>query len=505
MSKKEKEVKIEETEKKVVTKYDQKKKRREEEKAKEKKEQKLTAFGGIAVLLVIVAIILYAPINTALTLNKEYIQVAGEKITKVEYDYNYNIVKNNYINTYGSYLSYFGLDTSKDFSDQMYSDTLTWADYFDQLAVDTISRTKALKLDAQAKGFVHDKEEEEYKEFVENITTAAADSGEKVDSYLKNLFGPYATKKRIEPYVREGLVVAAYNDKLMADNKPTDAEVETFYQENKADYDSVDYKQTLVKAELPTEPTDLADEEVEYDPESGVAYTPSDAEKEKAMEDTKPQAEEAEKTVVSDGEEFTGKRRADVDFFIKEWLFDEARKAGDTTVIADTDYNQYYVLAFEKRYREESSTANVRVLAVQGEAQPILDQWNEKGATEDVFIELSRQYNVADYENDGLFENIAKNSLGDVFDEWIFAEGRKAGEAGVVVYDEETQYLIYYVGDGDALYKAEITEKMTNDRVSEYITALKDEIVVNDAKGNLNYLKLEAEKEEDPATADVEE
>lgn len=51
--------------------------------------------------------------------------VNGEAVNKVEFDYQYNLTKNNYIVQHGSYLTYFGLDTSKDLSTQMYSDTLT--------------------------------------------------------------------------------------------------------------------------------------------------------------------------------------------------------------------------------------------------------------------------------------------------------------------------------------------------------------------------------------------
>ncbi len=487
--------KIEETEKKVVTKYDRKMERRAREKAQEKKEKKLTAIGGMVLLLVVVALVLIAPINTYMTIHNSYIEVAGEKITKVEYDYNYNIVKNNYINTYGNYLSYFGLDVSQDFSTQMYSDTLTWADYFDQLTVDNLKRSKALKQDAEKNSFVHDTLEEEYQEFMEDVTQAASDEGMKTTEYLKGLFGPYATASRIEDYVKEGLVVSAYNDKITKDNAPSEEEITSYYEENKDEYDSVDYKQVIVKAELPTEPTELADPVEEgSETDEDAAYTPSEAEIEKAMELALAQAEEAQETVADDGELQENVRRVNADVIIKDWLFAEERKASDTVVLRDDDYHQYYVLSFEKRYRDESATANVRVIALSGDGQAALEQWNQKGGTEDAFIQLGKEIGITDYENDGLFENVSKNSLGEVFDEWIFAEGRKSGDAGVVEYDENTQYLLYYVGEGAPLWHSEIESTITNDRVTEYIEGLTETIVVNDSKGKLNYLKVEAEQ-----------
>ena len=86
--------------------------------------------------------------------------INGEEVNKVEFDYVYNTSKNNYITQYGSYLSYFGLDTSKDLSTQMYSETLTWQDYFEQNAVESLKQNKALMAEAKAAGFTYDTTDE---------------------------------------------------------------------------------------------------------------------------------------------------------------------------------------------------------------------------------------------------------------------------------------------------------------------------------------------------------
>ena len=54
---------------------------------------------------------------------------AKVEIQKAEFDYYYYSSLNSFASTYGSYLSYFGLDTSKPLDQQQYSDTMTWDDY----------------------------------------------------------------------------------------------------------------------------------------------------------------------------------------------------------------------------------------------------------------------------------------------------------------------------------------------------------------------------------------
>ena len=68
----------------------------------------------IVVLVALVCLVASFPIRTYLATHETYVVVNGEAVNKVEFDYQYNLTKNNYITQYGSYLTYFGLDTSKD-------------------------------------------------------------------------------------------------------------------------------------------------------------------------------------------------------------------------------------------------------------------------------------------------------------------------------------------------------------------------------------------------------
>ena len=248
----------EQTEQKVMTKYDRKVQKRKEEKEKEKKEERISTAIGIVVLVALVCLVASFPIRTYLATHETYVVVNGEAVNKVEFDYQYNLTKNNYITQYGSYLTYFGLDTSKDLSTQMYSDTLTWQDYFEQNAVESLKQNKALMAEAKAAGFTYDTTDE-YNTFKETIKTSAASAGISEKEYVRSIYGSYATMGRIEEYVKNDMVMNAYYQKLQEDNAPSDDEIQSYYEENKATYDSVDYRLTTIEADLPTEPTELAD------------------------------------------------------------------------------------------------------------------------------------------------------------------------------------------------------------------------------------------------------
>ena len=515
----------EQTEQKVMTKYDRKVQKRKEEKEKEKKEERISTAVGIVFLVALVCLVASFPIRTYLATHETYVVINGEKVNKVEFDYAYNTSKNNYITQYGSYLSYFGLDTSKDLSTQMYSDTLTWQDYFEQNAVESLKQNKALMAEAKAAGFTYDTTDE-YNTFKETIKTSAAAAGVSDKEYVRSIYGSYATMGRIEEYVKNDMVMNAYYQKLQEDNAPSDDEIQSYYEENKATYDSVDYRLTTIEADLPTEPTELADPVEETaadttgttdgtattDTTQDTAYQPSDAEIAKAMEDAKVLADDAEQTVAKDGEAHENEKKSSVNYMISDWLFDDARKAGDTTVITNDNSHCYYVVAFEKRYLDETPSADVRVIIPTEDktGEEILEEWKNGAATEDSFAELCKKYtqDTSAVENGGLFEQVTKTGMTEELSNWIFDSSRQAGDT-VAITVSDTTYVLYYIGQDQPEWKINIKNTLVSDTMSQHMQDITADVTVEDPKGKLNYLKVQAEEsaaaETETATAETQE
>ncbi len=515
----------EQTEQKVMTKYDRKVQKRKEEKEKEKKEERISTAVGIVFLVALVCLVASFPIRTYLATHETYVVINGEEVNKVEFDYVYNTSKNNYITQYGSYLSYFGLDTSKDLSTQMYSDTLTWQDYFEQNAVESLKQNKALMAEAKAAGFTYDTTDE-YNTFKETIKTSAAAAGVSDKEYVRSIYGSYATMGRIEEYVKNDMVMNAYYQKLQEDNAPSDDEIQSYYEENKATYDSVDYRLTTIEADLPTEPTELADPVEETaadttgttdgtaatDSTQDTAYQPSDAEIAKAMEDAKVLADDAEQTVAKDGEAHENEKKSSVNYLISDWLFDDARKAGDTTVITNDNSHCYYAVAFEKRYLDETPSADVRVIIPTEDktGEEILEEWKNGAATEDSFAELCKKYtqDTSAVENGGLFEQVTKTGMTEELSNWIFDSSRQAGDT-VAITVSDTTYVLYYIGQDQPEWKINIKNTLVSDTMSQHVQDITADVTVEDPKGKLNYLKVQAEEsaaaETETATAETQE
>ncbi len=487
------------TEQKIVTKYDLKMQRRKEEKAKAKKEKITGTIVGVVILVALAAWLISLPVRSYLTVHSTYVTIGNEEISKVEYDYNFYQTKASYVAQNGALMSsYMGIDITSDFTNQMYSNTMTWGDFFDEMTVDGIKRTKALNKEAKAKNFTSDIEAE-YDQLMQDIKEAAGKQGISVGQFMKDTYGPYATASRIEDYIKESLYVTAYLQELSDSLMPTEEEITAHYNENKADYDEIDYRVKMVKAVLPTEPTELADpveegsETTEETAEEKPAYTPSEKEIEKAMADAKVLAEEALATIATEGELKEGIQKSILGASISDWLFADARKKGDTTVIEDANGKQYYVLAFEKKYRDDTPTMNLRaVVGEKEQAQSAYNEWQNGEATEDRFATICDTYNADGTVEGGLFKNITKGGEGDKLSEWLYAADRKPGDVELIEMDDSYAYLVYFVAADAPEWKVDIKSVLNTEKLTTYLDELTTDMTVVDPDNNLKYDELRA-------------
>ena len=505
MSKKETQ-NTEQKQEKIVTSYDRKMQRREEQKKKEQREKRITTAVGIVIVAALACLIASFPIRTLLATRGTYIKVGGENVTRVEFDYAYNIVRNNYLTQYGTYMSYFGLDLSGDLSAQMYSETLTWQDYFEQMAVENLISSKALKDQAAAAGFTYDTTQE-YADFVESIESAASEAGLTTGDYVRQLYGSYATLNRISDFVKESMVNNHYYEQVSQEKSPTEEEIQSYYEENKDSYDSVDYRIVTIEAQLPTE-TDAAQESTTEAETETEEYEPSEAEIAAAMEEAQALAKEAQETVAQDGELRENGQRASANVLTQDWLFDASREVGDTTIIEDASNNRYFVLAFEKRYLDEAPSVDVRVLITQEDGQALLDEWASGEATEEAFGELCAQNSIdtSTAGNGGLYEGVTAGSLPNELDQWLFGEGRAAGDTASITSEEDGYtYVMYYVGQNDPAWKLSVRSTLLNETMTAYMEEISAGIEVEDSRGNLNYLTVETQTSETADAAETSE
>ena len=346
---------------KTMTKYDRKMQARQEAALKEKKRSFFTRIGLLAILICTVIVIIVVPTIKKQGAKNTFVTVGNHELSQIEYDYFYSTAVNQFLTMYSSVLPYLGLDTTKSFASQQYNDTMTWQDYFDQMTIDFLLESTVLADDAKANNFNHDVEAD-YKDYLASIEEGAKEASLSKAQYIKSLFGTYATEANLKSIMQEYLLGQAYYEQLLIDNEPSEEDITAYYEENKKDYDTVDYRIFSVAAE------------VEEDAEEDVVKT--------AMETAKATAEEMMGRVQA-GEDFAELCKeyavgdsisyyesedasllenyayTSINTSSRDWLFEDARKEGDITVIENSSVNAYYVVLFLGRDFDESQNNSI--------------------------------------------------------------------------------------------------------------------------------------------------
>ncbi len=416
--------------------------------------------------------------------NAPFIKVNGENISKAEFDYYRAVEKAGFLSQNSYYFSMFGLDIST-IEEQVYDGEMLFTDYFDQLATQQIVRTKALRDAAKKEGYEYDTTAE-YEETINNVKEMAKEQDIEYNQYMKLIYGGDATEKALEPVIKENIYALSYEAKLQKDKRPTDDAVKAYYEENKDQYDSVDYHVLNISADLPATTTDEAGNEVEYQP--------TEEELKAAMEEAKKKAEEKRATVATEGEEHINVSMQNSYFHesLHAFLYEDGRKAGDTSVMENTPYNGYLVASFEKRYLDETPTESARVIITSStDAQTILDEWKAGAATEESFIEILAKYDEAgSIINDGLYGGIAKGAVNDELYAWLSAPERKAGDTVAMNIEGEANYVMYYVGKTEPRWMNMIRNTLLTQTMDEYLNALMKDYLIEDPDGKLKFMAL---------------
>ncbi|MCD7738199.1 MAG: hypothetical protein LUH58_04055 [Lachnospiraceae bacterium] len=355
MGKKEKKASEATEEKKVVTRYDRKMEERRKAAEKAKREEKYFRIGSIIVAVLVVVFLAYSLIRPVVekyaATHNVYITVGDYELTQQEFDFYTYTVYNEWLESYGTYASLFGLDTSTDISRQEYTDDMTWKDYFELEAAEMLVQYVALTDEAQESGFEYETDID-YASFLESVTEAAEEYDMTVAAYYKEAYGQYATAEVVEEQVRFYSYALGYYNEIYSGIEVTDAEIVEEYQADPSAYDYVDYRVFTLAAEY--------EEDADEDTISA------------AMEEAMAQAEEFVER-LNDGEDFNelcleyctedetsgyeddgslaeGLRYSEVSSLYADWLFDDSRKSGDVEVFEDEDSHYYAVAMFVSRY-----------------------------------------------------------------------------------------------------------------------------------------------------------
>ena len=151
----------------------------------------------------------------------------------------------NFLSSYGSYASYFGLDLTKPLDVQTCSiaDTqCTWQQFFLASALNSWRNYQATAAEAEAAGFQLDEETQaQLDAAIENLEQSAPLYGfENAEELLKDDVGVGATLDDYSHFLKIYYTGSVYFSDLCKTQEPTDEEVEKYFDENAETYEKFD-------------------------------------------------------------------------------------------------------------------------------------------------------------------------------------------------------------------------------------------------------------------------
>ena len=476
-----------------------------EQKAAERKANIL--YATLAVVFVVVAVLLVVYNSGIIQRGRTAVTIDGENYTAADVSYYYSNAYQNVLNTYGSYASLIGLDTTASLKDQYAwgGTEQTWDEYFKEEAVNTLRLVHAALDAAAEEGMTLDEEDQaELENNIQQMQETAASNGYSYSAYLNAIYGSVMTTEVYEGLVEDNLLANKYLTAHHDSISFTDEEIEAYYEENKNSYDIVDGGYVSFYGAA----TSTTDEE-------GNTVEPTEEEDQAAMDEAMANAEALLAAYQEGGdlealaEEYGGTYTGGTDLTYSsgttgDWLFDEARTAGDAEILTSDSSDYVYVAVFNSRQRDEALDYNVRHILVtdanldlaEGEdatdemvlarAEEILDSWD---GTEDGFAALAEEYSQdgGSNTNGGLYENVAKGTMVSAFEDWCYEDGRQAGDTGIVE-SSYGQHIMYFVGYGTTEYWHYACENaMISNEYSEWQTSLMDSVTAETA-GGMDYV-----------------
>lgn len=266
-----------------------------------------------------------------------------------------------FMNTYGDYAAYFGLDTSLPLDQQDCSEGKTWQQYFLDNALTTWQQFQSLSLQAGEEGFTLSAEEQE---LLDNLPqdleeTAAANGFDSVEEMMLYSIGPGATIADYQKYMYQYQLGYMFFESKYSLIQPTDAEIEAYFAENEEtfaesgitkDSVSVDVRHVLLQPENgetdengKTTYTDEAWEACRVKSEALLQQWLNGDATEDSFADM-AMAESQDPGSASNGGLYTDVKTGDMVEAFDAWCFDNARKTGDYGLVK-TEYG-YHIMFF---------------------------------------------------------------------------------------------------------------------------------------------------------------
>ena len=441
------------------------------------------------------------------------VKVGEHKISETTFNYYYSM-QYNQLSSQADYYAQMGYNMGFDSSipaDEQDStskdedgNTLTWADVIKTSAVNQAQSITAYYNEAVKAGMeLTDDEKAEIDETVENYRTQAASNNYSLNAYLRANFGGGFNEKAFRKQLEMETLAKNFHDDKQDElkNGISDEEIKAEYDKNTKDYNYTDVRYftfsftTLTAKDGETDDALAARQKEANDKviaEAKAVYekvTDEDtliaAAKEYKNKD-KEKKDDTDPTTLSENASYSSLTSA-ISEKGADWAFDNARKAGDKTMITG-DKAVYIIISVKPSFETNSVTVRHCLVKFDAEdsenvteeekkatydkAKALYDEWLKGDKSEDSFATFAEK-NTEDEGSattGGLYENIrVSDSYVEPFLDWSFDSARKAGDSGII----ETEYgyhIMFFVSNNtdDLDWKNSIREKKGSEAFEAY-------------------------------------
>lgn len=461
--------------------------------------------------VIFLAVIVWAMVTKSANAmsNKVAMTVGDEVVSGVELEYQYKDSILQFQNNYSDIIDILGVDFSADLSTQEYAEGQSWKDYFVDSAVSKLEQQYLLIAEAKANGVELSEDEKNAVISELDLLKKALESyGYSFSSYIQSVYGEDISYSDFKEFNLSSTLAYNYSLDVIDGFEIADNRIDKYFEENKEDFETVDFHSYIFDY---TVPTDVAEGDTSYKDAAKAAADAALAAVTNADSflDAMLANETDETSTVTSTLSSSVKRNA-VPEDLVEWLYDDARVAGDKTVIEIEDYSGYAVLYYVGGEENDSDYATVNVkymlyalsdvadvldaegkkdetatkkaqeeadAAVYAKAEAALKEWRSGAATAESFEELIEKHS-ADLAGGGSAEQVTL-SASEALNDWFFDEARKTGDCEIVE-TEDGYYIIYFEGHDELAWRVAAENALKSEDYDAYLEDLaeKYEVVV---------------------------
>ncbi len=382
--------------------------------------------------------------------------VGSHEITVPVYNYFFYNSVSTFMNQYGSYASYFGLDTSLSL-DSQYQDeenNVTWGDYFETQTDETIKEYYNIYDYALNDGFTLSEEDNDtIASAVDELKAAAKTNGLSVEKYLNSVYGSGCTLDAFKEYLTVMQTVSSYYAQCEDSLYPTEDEIAEEYAANPDDYDQIVYLLYSVNTSDFAEIPEDEDENIELTDENKAD---AKAKAEEALADFPEDEATSRQDSKSTASSSTTEQVAD-------WLFSGDRVAGDTESFATDDESMFYVVKYVSRDTLEYNPVDAYVLTM---ALDTDDDTTNSTKFAEACAELTSDLSVDEYVAkatsynstfSGLTSDITKTTYNEEITDFLFDPNRKEGDVRSFTTDS-SYYIVRFANFCETTYQHSLVE-----------------------------------------------